>query len=457
MRTRSRRCFFLLVMLLSVTVLGAALEKEPLSVFEARRDNLRKRTEGGVVVLFGFTGREPQFDEAAARFWQEQNFYYLTGWNEPGAAMILAAESEATRAAGLNKEILFVPPRDRMRERWEGIRSSPDDADIAQKSGFQTVLPFAELSGQLEKYLKVFPVVYTLFPASGPAGEFSPNARWLQWLQKVAPGPEYRNLAPTIGNLRQVKSPGEETFLRKAIEASMDAHLSAMKVVRPGVWEYEIAALMEYTFKKAGCERPAYTPIVGSGFNSTVLHYPEAERQMKDGDLLVLDVAGSYSGYAADITRTLPVNGKFSPRQREIYEIVLGAQNAVLAAVKPVMSLGRTGNNSLYKIAYDYINSHGKDLHGGPLGKYFIHGLGHHIGLDVHDAGEPTRPLEAGMIITIEPGIYIPEENLGVRIEDDVLVTEDAAVLLTARLPRNPDDIEKIMAEVRKAEKQRDR
>ncbi len=453
MRMRSRRCCLLFAILLSIAGFAGTLEKEPLSVFEARRDNVRRMTEGGVVVLFGFTGREPQFDEAAARFWQEPNFYYLTGWNEPGAAMILAAESEVTRAAGLKKEMLFLPPRDRVRERWEGLRSGPDDADIAEKSGFQTALPFAELSGQLERYLKLFPVVYTLFPPSGPAGEFSPNARWLNWLQKIAPGPEYRNLASIIGNLRQVKSPGEEAFLRKAIEASMDAHLAAMKAVRPGAWEYEIAALMEYTFKKAGCERPAYTPIVGSGFNSTVLHYPEAERQMRDGDLVVLDVAGAHAGYAADITRTLPVNGKFSPRQREIYEIVLAAQNAVLTAVKPGMSLARTGNNSLYKIAYDYINSHGKDLHGGSLGKYFIHDLGHHIGLDVHDAGEPSRPLEPGMIITIEPGIYIPEDNLGVRIEDDVLVTKDGAVLLTARLPRNPDEIEKIMAEARNAEK----
>ena len=446
---RWRRFVLLLVQLLFASILAGALEKEPLSVFEARRDKLRQMTEGGVVVLFGFTGREPQFEQPAARFWQEENFYYLTGWSEPGAAMLLAPENEATRAAGLKKEMLFLPPRDRRRERWDGPRTGPDDTAVAEKSGFQAVLPFSELSSQLEKYLKIFPVVYTLFPPAGPAGEFSPAARWLAWLQKIAPGAEYRNLTSAIGNMRQVKSPGEEALLRKAIEASMAAHMAAMKAVRPGVWEYEIAALMEYTFKKAGCERPAYEPIVGSGFNATVLHYSEDSRQMRDGDLVVLDVAGSYSGYSADITRTLPVNGKFTARQREIYEIVLGAQNAVLAAVKPGMTLGRTGDHSLYKIAYDYINSHGKDVHGDSLGKYFIHGLGHHIGLDVHDAGEPNRPLEPGMMITIEPGIYIPEENLGVRIEDDVLVTKEGAVLLTARLPRKPDEIEKLMSEGR--------
>jgi len=153
-------------------------------------------------------------------------------------------------------------------------------------------------------------------------------------------------------------------------------------------------------------------------------------------------VAGQYSGYAADVTRTLPADGKFTPRQREIYEIVLGAQNAALAAMKPGVTFGE-----LQKIATDYINAHGKDKEGRTLGRYFIHGLGHHIGLNVHDPSGPYRPLEAGMVITDEPGIYIPEENLGVRIEDDVLITPTGAKLLTARLPRSPDEIEKIMAE----------
>jgi Xaa-Pro aminopeptidase len=203
---------------------------------------------------------------------------------------------------------------------------------------------------------------------------------------------------------------------------------------------------MEYTFKRAGCERSAYIPIVGSGFNSTVLHYSQNRRQMQAGELVVIDVGAECAGYAADITRTLPVSGKFSPRQREIYEIVLGAQNTAIAAVKPGMSFARTGENSLYRIAYDYINTHGKDRKGEPLGQYFIHGLGHHIGLQVHDAGNPTRVLAPGMIVTIEPGIYIPEENLGVRLEDIVLVTEDGAVLLTESLPRTIKEIERAMA-----------
>jgi Xaa-Pro aminopeptidase len=194
-----------------------------------------------------------------------------------------------------------------------------------------------------------------------------------------------------------------------------------------------------------GCEREAYSPIVGAGFNSTVLHYSSLNDRIKDGDVVVIDVGGEYGGYAADITRTLPAKGKFTPRQREIYEIVLGAQNAALAAVKPGAVLFG-GPGSLQQIVTDYINAHGHDKDGQPLGRYYPHGVSHHLGLDVHDPGERTRPLEPGMVITVEPGIYIPEENLGVRIEDDVLVTKDGHQLLSVRLPRTVEEIEKSMA-----------
>jgi Xaa-Pro aminopeptidase len=186
---------------------------------------------------------------------------------------------------------------------------------------------------------------------------------------------------------------------------------------------------------------------VGAGPNSTALHYDKLGRKIEDGDIVVIDVGAQYSGYAADITRTVPANGKFAPRQREIYEIVLGAQNAALAALKPGTYMCGKGKQSLFKISYDYINSHGKDLKGKPLGQYFIHGLGHNIGLDVHDPGESCRALKPGQVVTVEPGIYIPEENLGVRIEDDVLITESGYELLSSKLPRTADEIEKIMAE----------
>jgi len=177
-----------------------------------------------------------------------------------------------------------------------------------------------------------------------------------------------------------VKSPSEIALLTRAIELSVDAQLKAMKMLRPGLYEYQVAARMEYIHKYGGCEREAYAPIVGAGSNSTILHYSSLRSRIEPGDIVVLDVGGQYSGYSADITRTLPADGKFTPRQREIYQVVLGAQNAVLAALKPGMTLGHAGANSLYRIAYEYLNSHGKDRHGHSLGRYFTTDLGHHMG-----------------------------------------------------------------------------
>jgi len=247
--------------------------------------------------------------------------------------------------------------------------------------------------------------------------------------------------------MRQIKSPGEIAFLQRAIDLSLDAHLEAMRMMRPGLYEYQVAAKMVEVHQMGGSEAEGYAPIVGAGPNSTTLHYDKLSRKIEDGDIVVLDVGAQYAGYSSDITRTLPANGKFTSRQLEIYNIVLGAQNAAIAAIKPGMDLCQKGSKSLHKISYDYINSHGKDLHGKSLGQYYIHGLGHNIGLNVHDPGEYCKALESGMVVTMEPGIYIPEENLGVRIEDDVLVTETGYKLLSERLPRDPAEIEKIMAQ----------
>jgi len=291
---------------------------------------------------------------------------------------------------------------------------------------------------------------YTVLPYQKELGGYPHEKEWTDWLAQAAPQAKLNDVRALIGAMRQKKSPGEIAFLTKAVDASVDAHLEAMKMMRPGLYEYQVAAKMVYIHSMEGCEAEAYFPIVGAGFNSTSLHYDQLSRKIEDGDIVVLDVGAQFSGYAADITRTLPANGKFTPRQREIYEIVLGAQNAAIAALKPGMTLGRKGPNSLGQIAYDYINSHGKDKQGRSLGPYFIHGLGHHIGLDVHDAGDPSRPLESGMVVTIEPGIYIPEENLGVRIEDNFLVTETGYKMLSEKLPRSVEEIEKIMASSQK-------
>jgi Xaa-Pro aminopeptidase len=245
------------------------------------------------------------------------------------------------------------------------------------------------------------------------------------------------------------KSNSELELLRRAIAITIDGQKAAAGEIAADRFEYQVQAALEYQFRRHGATGPAFPSIVGSGVNSTVLHYDKNSRKMTTGDLVVVDVGAEFDEYAADLTRTFPVSGKFSPRQLEIYTIVLEAQEAALREIRPGVSIAKSG--PIHKAAYDFINTHGKDLKGQPLGQYFIHGTSHHLGLDVHDAeDENTRPLEPGMVITVEPGVYIPEECLGVRIEDDVLVTETGYEFLSRDLPRHAEEIEKIMVENRR-------
>lgn len=433
------------IALLLAAATAWARQRESNSVYAERRARLAKQLDGPIV-LFGYTGKETNSE--VARFEQEENFYYLTGHNEEGAALvILPGPSKADQDSG-PREILFLPPRDPAQERWIGPRLGPADPDAHEGTGFARVEPFDSLRSELGKLGTSFSTFYTLLPVPNEIGY--PHAQvWTGWIRKALPQAKLVSVAGRIAAMRQIKSDGEIRFLARAIEASVDAHFEAIKMMRPGLYEYQVAAKMQFVHRTHGCLDEAYAPIVGAGFFSTVLHYDAIDQQIKDGDIVVLDVACAQDGYTADITRTLPASGHFTPRQREIYEIVLGAQNAALAATKPGMTISGSGPNSLHRIAYDYIDSHGKDQHGQSLGRYFIHALSHHIGLRVHDAGDVFRPLEPGMVVAVEPGIHIPEENLGVRIEDDILITETGAKLLTARLPRTVDEIEALMEKAR--------
>jgi len=433
---------------LAITAIRAvAWNRGNLADYHERRARLMAETGGGVVVLFGYN--EADVAASVTTFHQNENFYYLTGWNEPNAMMLLVPK--ASTGAGrdqtveLDKEVLFIPAHDYRQEKWTGPKLGPEDAEAPSRTGFAVVRSASLFQADLLEALKRFPKIYTELTPQPESGEDAFQAEMVAKLRKIAPLATMEDVRPLVSRMRTIKSSGEIQLIRRAVDASMEAHLAAIQAVKPGKWEYEIAALMKYEFERRGCEWPSYPPIVGTGFFSTVLHYDEDDHQMQAGDVVVMDVAGSFSGYASDITRTLPVNGRFTPRQREIYDVVLGAQNAALAAARPGATTGRSGN-SLDRIARDYINSHGKDLHGKPLGQYFIHGLSHGVGLNVHDPADYNRPLEPGMVITIEPGVYIPEEKIGVRIEDMILITRDGYELLTQRLPRNPDEIEKVMS-----------
>ena|ERR1051326_4534154 len=428
MRLMRRLIVYVLV---TATLPLFAFERQPNADYHARRDRLATKLNGGAFLVFA--GTEAEGQNNLHGFHQDENFYYLTGWREPGAALLVMPGFEE----------LFLPAHNRSQERWTGPKLGPESADAVRMTGVDHVEALDKLRDELVRVLpSPAATVYTT--------ENLTTSVPLQWLRRANAFPNYVSLrdgTSMLAELRVIKDAGEIALIRKATDASVEAHRAAMRSAKPGMEENELSAIMQGEFQRRGCEEPAYSPIVGSGFNSTVLHYAENSGTMKQGDLVVLDVGGEYSFYATDITRTLPIGGHFTPRQREIYDIVLGAQQAAIKAYQPgVSTFGRTTPSSIYKVAYEYIDTHGKDSHGQSLGRYFIHGLSHYVGLNVHDPGDASKPLAPGMVFTIEPGIYIPEESLGVRIEDTFLVRADGSLdCLSCGAPKTADDVEKTM------------
>jgi Xaa-Pro aminopeptidase len=440
-----RKLFLSSLIIVLCCAAGNALERQANSDYHARREALAKKADG-IVVLFA--GVESEGPNAIYGFRQDDNYYYLSGMSEPGSALLLApaVEGKANTASRPYTEILFLPARNLTQEKWTGPKLGPDDPDAPRITGFDRVEEMGKLPDEVNRLAGGNRT--PIFTEVGSESEPSANSAPLTFLTRSNSLLSFLDVKTELAALRTVKDAGERDLLRKAVDASVAAHFAAFKAVKPGVNEREISALMQYEWGRRGCERPAYAPIVGSGFYSTVLHYSADSNTMKAGDVVTIDAAGEYSMYAADITRTMPIGGHFTARQREIYDIVLGAQEAAIAAFQSGKShLHRNLEASLDQVARDYINSHGKDLHGQPLGQYFIHGLGHYIGLNVHDAGDYSVPLGPGMAFTIEPGIYIPEEGIGVRIEDDFLVDHDGKLIkLSAALPSKAEDVEKAMA-----------
>lgn len=446
------------VILLFVPVASSALESVPKPEYRTRRVALAEKMKGGIAVLFA--AEEPVLDFMPYR--QEEDFYYLTGWNEPGAALIVVSATEAAastpgtglgeRAAQPYREILFLPTRNLRTEKYTGAKMDAQTAGVATRTAVDEVRPMSEMPAVLNSFIAAdrlkFRNIWT--EKAEAAGAATALISFTAATLGVAAPPETKDVAEITTTLRAIKSPAEIELLQKASDASIAAQFAEMKAVRAGVSERKVAGVIVEKLMEEGCERVSYAPIVGSGVHSTTLHYSENSGTMNAGDVVVIDAAGEYSMYASDITRTLPVNGHFTPRQREIYDIVLGAQRAAAAAFvagkSKINDPQHKEPDSLDQVAFAYINSHGKDLHGQPLGQYMVHGLGHPVGINVHDPWDYTRPLQKGMVFTIEPGIYLPEEKIGVRIEDVFYVDQQGKLVdLVSKLPHEAADIEAAM------------
>ncbi len=397
--------------LMLVTTVALGIQREPLEQYQARRQQLASELDGAIVL-----SAAPA--EGLTEYQQEDNFYYLTGFTEPDSILLLDATGEDVR------EFLFIPARDLDEERWTGVKLGPG-TEAADQTGFMTVEEVDRFGDRLEAILEDTNTIHALTDEESN----------LSQIREVAPRANFEDVRPAIAAMRQVKAPTEISLLERAIELTMNAHQAAASIIRPGAMEYEVEATIEYEFRQGGAARPAFPSIVGSGPFASILHYDRNDRRMLDGDMVVVDIGAEYGGYTADVTRTYPVNGKFTERQREIYQIVLDAQKAALERVRPGARTG--GPDGIHAAAREYIESKG-------YGDYFFHGTSHHIGLHVHDVGDTRRELEPNMVLTVEPGIYIPEENIGVRIEDDVVVTETGYRMLSD-FPREVDEIEALM------------
>ncbi|WP_279048519.1 Xaa-Pro aminopeptidase [Cedecea davisae] len=394
---------------------------------------------------------------------QNSDFWYFTGFNEPEAALVLI-KSDASH----NHSVLFNRVRDKNAEIWSGRRLGQENAP--QKLGVDRALAFAEIGEQLHLLLNGLDVVYH---AQGEY-DYADNLVFAA-LDKLRRGSR-QNLSapasltdwrPTVHELRLFKSEEEIAVMRRAGEISALGHTRAMQTCRPGMFEYQLEGEIHHEFNLHGARYPSYTTIVGSGENGCILHYTENESQMRDGDLVLIDAGCEYQSYAGDITRTFPVNGKFSPAQRAVYDIVLESLETSLKLYRPgttmqavtaeVVRIMVKGLVKLGILKGDVEKLIADNAHRA----FFMHGLSHWLGLDVHDVGfygpDRSRVLEPGMVITVEPGLYIAPDadvpaqyrGIGIRIEDDIVITADGNENLTASVVKSADDIEALMAAAR--------
>lgn len=437
------------------------------SDFKARRTELASLLEPRSAAIFVSNPEQTRSNDTEFPYRQSSNMLYLSNFPEPESILVV------TNLPGYPKSILFVRPKDKASEQWTGIREGVDGA--IRNYGVSKAYPIDEFEEVLGEILRRADNVYYTHRVNEQL-DSSFDSVWLD-------NPVTLRSAQTLASsMRLIKSEREVDVMRYAAEVTAEAHAEAMRLCEPGMQEYQLQATLEAVFAFNGLRYPSYTSIVGGGANATVLHYVTNDDELRDRDLVLIDAGGEYQGYAADITRTFPVNGKFTKAQLEIYNLVLAAQEAAIRAARPgktmhqlhliaqnrlrrgLVELGILPSTMLTKADHSRAvrKAKGKGELGklSHLGRYFMHGTGHWLGIDVHDApwerASRMQPLEPGMVFTVEPGLYfeandklVPRKyrGIGIRIEDDVVITEDGCEVLTSGVPKKADEIESLMAE----------
>jgi Xaa-Pro aminopeptidase len=419
-----------------------------------------RRMERNSVAIIPSAREATRSNDTNYRFRQDSDFFYLTGFEEPDAVAVIKSSEQPAYT-------LFVRPRDPEREIWDGRRAGVEGA--RKQYGAETSFPIAEFDEKLSEILDGAERLYYRLGVNRDLDNtiISEIAR-MRALNRKPIHPPQTIIDPStiIHEMRVLKTPEEIELMQRAADIAAEAHSEAMKAAHPGMNEYEIEALIERIFRQRGASAPAYTSIVGAGVNATVLHYINNDGVLRDGDLLLIDAGAEYKGYASDITRTFPINGRFTKPQREIYELVLKAQKACVEMVRPGVTHDQLKQQSIEILTEGMVEL--GLLKGEPeqlikdkkYEQFYMHGLGHMLGIDVHDVGryyygKESRALEPGVVMTVEPGIYvsvdtkdIPKQYLGigVRIEDDVLCTQNGPRVLTTKVPKEVDQIEELMA-----------
>ncbi|MEW6361207.1 MAG: Xaa-Pro aminopeptidase [Acidobacteriota bacterium] len=397
------------------------------------------------------------------KFRQDSDFWYLTGFPEPDAIAVIDPGNKKAPYT------LYVRPRDPEMETWFGRRAGVEGA--VRKFGADRAFPIARFTADLPKILNGRDILYYRFAVDGPLDHLILNylkEQRVRRLKSAYPPHTIIDPTPIIGEMRLHKSPEEIELMQRAADIAAEAHILAMKKVRPGMNESQVEALIEAHMRDRGASGVAYNSIVGSGPNATILHYVENNAVLRDGDLLLIDAGAEYQVYASDITRTFPVNGRFSPAQREIYDVVLDVQLKCIEYTRPGNTVKGRQEYSIELLTEGMVKLgllKGKTsdlIKKKAYMKYYMHGVGHYLGLDVHDAGryfvdqhaKISRPFAPGMVLTVEPGIYVPPDDktapakyrgIGIRIEDDVVVTESGNRILTSKVPKHPEEIESLM------------